>query len=89
MTFMDVQEMKRGGSWTPSPDGEWMLYTITTPDWPEDASQTDVHVVSLSEGVASSRQLTFTDDKNERQPAWGPDGSYFVFSSDRDGRRGW
>ena len=87
MTFMDVQEMRRGGSWTPSPDGEWMLYTITTPDWQEDESQTDVHLVSLSEGVASSRQLTFTDDKNERQPAWGPDGSYFVFSSDRDSDR--
>ena len=87
LTFMDVQEMRRAGSWTPSPDGEWVLYTVATPDWQEDESQTDVHLVSLSEGVASSRQLTFTDDKNERQPAWGPDGSYFVFSSDRDSGR--
>ncbi len=35
MTFLDVQEMRRAGSWAPSPDGQWMLYTISTPDWQE------------------------------------------------------
>jgi len=84
LTFMDVQRINRGGSWAPSPDGALMLYTITTPDWQEDQSQSDIHVVSLSEGVASSRQLTFTGDKNESQPTWAPDGSYFVFASNRD-----
>ena len=84
LTFMDVQRINRGGSWAPSPDGALMLYTITTPDWQEDQSQSDIHVVALSEGVASSRQLTFTGDKNESQPTWAPDGSYFVFASNRD-----
>ena len=85
LTFMDVQEMKRAGSWTPSPDGAWMLYTVTTPDWEEAESQTDIHLVSLSEGLSSSRQLTYTEDKNETSPTWGPDGSFFLFSSNRDG----
>jgi dipeptidyl aminopeptidase/acylaminoacyl peptidase len=84
LTFMDMQRLNRGGSWAPSPDGEWMLYTISTPDWQEDESQTDIHVVSLSEGAGSSRRLTFTDDKNESQPTWAVDGSFFVFASDRD-----
>ena len=84
-TFMDVQELKRAGSWTPSPDGSWMLYTVTTPDWEAADSQTDIHLVSLSEGLPSERQLTYTDDKNETSPAWAPDGSFFVFSSNRDG----
>ena len=35
MTFLDVQEMRRAGSWAISPDTEWMLYTVTTPDWQE------------------------------------------------------
>lgn len=83
MNFMDVQLMRSGGSWTPSPDGSWMLYTVSTPDWQEAESQSDIHVVSLSEGVSSSRQLTFTDDADERQPAWAPSGDFFVFSSDR------
>ena len=72
MTFMDVQEMKRAGSWTPSPDGSWMLYTVTTPNWEEADTQTDIHLVSLSEGVPSDRRLTYTDDKNETSPAWAP-----------------
>ena len=84
-TFMDVQEMKRAGSWTPSPDGAWMLYTVTTPDWEAAESQTDIHLVSLREGVASARQLTYTDDKNETSPMWAPDGSFFLFASNRDG----
>ena len=85
LSFMDVQELKRAGSWTPSPDGALMLYTVTTPDWAEAESQTDIHVVSLVEGVASGRRLTFTDDHNETSPAWARDGSFFVFSSNRDG----
>ena len=85
LSFMDVQELKRAGSWTPSPDGAWMLYTVTTPDWEKAESQTDIHLVSLSEGVASDRRLTYTEDHNETSPAWAPDGSFFVFSSNRDG----
>ena len=84
MNFMDMQLMSRGGSWTPRPDREWMLYTVSTPDWEEAESQTDIWVVSMSEGVPSGRQLTFTDGHDETSPAWGPDGSYFIFRSDRD-----
>ena len=84
MTFMDVQHQRSAGSWTPSPDGAWMLYTVRTPDWAEADGQTDIHVVSMSQGVSSSRQLTFTEEKNETQPTWAPDGSYFLFLSDRD-----
>ncbi|MDE2794875.1 MAG: prolyl oligopeptidase family serine peptidase, partial [Gemmatimonadota bacterium] len=85
LTFMDVQEFRRAGSWTPSPDGTWMLYTVTTPDWEKAESQTDIHLVSLRDGLPSARRLTYTEDKNETSPAWAPDGSFFVFSSNRDG----
>jgi dipeptidyl aminopeptidase/acylaminoacyl peptidase len=88
MNFMDMQLMRRGGAWTPSPDGAWMLYTVTTPDWHEAESQADIHVVSMTEGVASSRRLTFTDAYDEVDPAWAPDGSFFLFRSDRDRRSG-
>lgn len=84
MTWMDSQEFARPGSWTPSPDGKWMLYTITTPNWEDAESYSDIHLVSLQRGASSSRQLTFTEKKNESSPGWAPDGSWFVFSSDRD-----
>ena len=83
-TFMDVQELKRAGSWVPRSDGTLMLYTVTTPDWVGADSQSDIHIVSLADGVSSSRRLTFTDDKNETQPTWAPDGSFFLFLSNRD-----
>ena len=83
-TFMDVQELKRAGSWVPRSDGTLMLYTVTTPDWVGADSQSDIHIVSLADGVSSSRRLTFTDDKNETQPTWAPDGSFFAFLSNRD-----
>ena len=84
LTFLDMQEMSRAGDWTPSPDGQWMLYSVTTPDWQEDESQSDIHVVSLDEGVSSSRQLTFTTEHDESDPAWAPEAGVIVFSSDRD-----
>lgn len=84
MTWMDAQTMARAGSWTPSPDGQWMLYTVTTPNWEDARSYSDVHLVSLRQGVSSSRQLTFTEKKSEGSPAWAPGGGWFVFSSDRD-----
>ena len=58
MTFLDMQQTSSAGSWAPSPDGRWMLYTISTPDWQEDERQSDIHLVSMEDGVTSSRQLT-------------------------------
>ena len=84
MTFLDAQEFARPGSWTPSPDGQWMLYTVSTPDWQEAESQSDIHLVSMATGLSSSRQMTYTDDKNETSPTWSRDGSFFVFASNRD-----
>ena len=33
MTFLDMQQMRNVGAPTPSADGRWMLYTLSTPDW--------------------------------------------------------
>ena len=84
MTFLDMQQFSSPGAWAPSPDGRWMLYTITTPNWQEDDRQSDIHLVSMEDGVSSSRQLTFTGEKNETSPTWSRDGSFFVFASNRD-----
>jgi len=84
ITFMDVQTMRSFGSEAPSPDGRWMLYTISTPDWEKARSQSDIHLVSLQQGVASSRQMTFTKDHSETSPGWSRDGGFFAFLSNRD-----
>ncbi len=84
MTFLDMQQMRQVGSPTPSPDGTWLLYTLSTPDWKEAKRQTDLYLVSTRQGVASTRQLTFTKEKNETSPRWVPDGTAFVFLSNRE-----
>ena len=84
MTFLDVQQMRQVGSPTPSPDGRWMLYTVSLPDWKEGKRQTDIFLVSLQQGVASTRQMTFTKDKNETSPQWAQGGDFFVFQSNRE-----
>ncbi|MCX6543674.1 MAG: S9 family peptidase [Acidobacteria bacterium] len=84
MTFLDMQKMRQVGAVAPSPDGRWMLYTITTPDWKEAKRQSDIYLVSLQQGVSSTRQMTFTKDKNETEPRWARDGSFFVFASNRE-----
>ncbi len=84
MTFLDMQQMKNAGSPVPSPDKQWMLYTISTPDWQAAERQTDIHLVSLVQGVSTTRQMTFTSTKNETSPAWAPDGRSFFFLSNRE-----
>ena len=84
ITFLDRQLQRDIGSPTPSPDGKWLLYTLSTPDWNQARRQTDIYLVSVKEGLPSTRQMTFTKDKNETSPRWSRDGKFFVFLSNRD-----
>jgi dipeptidyl aminopeptidase/acylaminoacyl peptidase len=84
MTFMDVQHLRSAGGFAVSPDGRWLLHTVSFPDWKEARSQTDIFLVNVQQGVQSARQLTFTTERNETQPTWLPDGSAFVFLSNRE-----
>ncbi|MEO8450708.1 MAG: S9 family peptidase [Gemmatimonadota bacterium] len=85
MTFMDAQRIRNAGSFAVSPDGKSVLYTLSVLDWKEAKRFTDIYLVSAERGVSTGRQLTFTKDKNEINPAWSRDGGYFVFASNRDG----
>ena len=85
MTWLDVQNMRQIGTPAPSPDGRWVLYTLSVPDWKEARRQSDIYVVSAQQGVPTTKRLTFTADKSESNPAWSRDGQQFVFLSDRDG----
>src|SRR5262245_29346146 len=79
MTFLDMQQMRNVGAPTPSADGRWMLYTLSTADWQAAERQTDIFMVSMTEGLPSTKQMTFTTTKNESSPAWAPDGRSFFF----------
>src|SRR5215203_2057352 len=84
MTFLDMQLIRQVSSPAPSPDGKWLLYTLSTPDWKQAKRYTDVYLVSTQQGVPSTRQMTFTKEKNETSPLWSRDGKFFVFLSNRE-----
>src|SRR6476660_4822972 len=84
ITFLDRQLQRSVGSPTPSPDGKWLLYVVSTPDWSQAKSQSDIYLVSVKDGLTSTRQMTFTKDKNETSPRWSRDGKFFAFLSNRD-----
>src|SRR5262245_22040982 len=84
LTFLDAQNMRQASGAELSPDGRSMLYTLSVPDWNAARRQSDIYMVSLDRGLPSTRQLTFTKDKNETSPKWSNDGSFIAFVSDRD-----
>ena len=88
MTFLDVQHLRQAASLAVSPDRQLVLYTLSVPDWKEAKRQTDIYVVGTKDGLSSTRQLTFTKEKNEASPAWARDGSFFAFLSNRDAPAG-
>src|SRR5262245_12553368 len=84
MTFLDAQNMRQVAGQDISPDGKSMLYSLSTPDWQGARRQSDIYLVSFDRGIQTTRQLTFTKDKNETSPKWSRDGHGIAFLSDRD-----
>ena len=88
MTFLDAQHMRQANGFDLSPDGRLMLYALSIPDWNQARRYTDLYMVSVDRGLPTTRQLTFTKDKNETSPKWARDGSFIAFLSDRDAPAG-
>ncbi len=83
MTFMDVIEMRSVGAGSISPDGHWVLYTVSIPQWKAGKNFSHIFLVP-TDGSSPPRQMTFTKEKNETQPQWARDSRSFGFLSDRD-----
>ena len=79
MTFLDTRHLRQVGAPTPSPDGRWLLYTLSSAGLEGgEAPDRPLSRVGASRASASTRQMTFTKDKNETSPRWSRDGSFFV-----------
>jgi len=82
ITIADLWSIGRVGSFTLSPDGQSIAYTVITNDMEENSHNTDIYLANTIGGL--TRQLT-THPAYDGQPCWTPDGSMLSFISTRGG----
>lgn len=82
ITLDDLAKIERVGSPAISPDGEWVVYTVSQVDTKEDKNQTHLWMVKWD---GSARvQLTYGKE-GASSPKFSPDGKYISFTSSRPG----
>ncbi|MDB6093513.1 MAG: dipeptidyl aminopeptidase [Verrucomicrobia bacterium] len=83
ITHEDVWLMRRLSTPTPSPDGKWVVYTVTEPAYDAKEQWADLWIKSLTDD-SPPRRLTFSKG-GEGSPDWSPDGTKLAFSAKREG----
>jgi dipeptidyl aminopeptidase/acylaminoacyl peptidase len=78
----DLAKLQRVGAPVVSPDGAWVLYTVSAVDTKEDKTQTHLWMVKWDGSV--HLQLTY-DKEGASSPKFSPDGRYISFVSSRPG----
>jgi dipeptidyl aminopeptidase/acylaminoacyl peptidase len=81
MEFSDLIAMHRVGEPEISPDGQWIAYSVSTPDMDANRSLTNIWAVR----VASGEALQLTSSGHDSSPVWSPDGKTLAFLSARSG----
>jgi Tol biopolymer transport system component len=75
--------MKRVGAPAPSPDGKWVVFSVTEPAYDDKDQVSDLWIAPL-DGSAKPRRLTFTKGA-ESGAAWSPARPRVAFSARREG----
>src|SRR5260370_15254330 len=75
--------MKRVGAPVPSPDGKWVVFSVTDPSYDEKEQTSDLWIVP-ADGGAPPRKLT-ASKAAESDVVWSPDSHRVAFSTKREG----
>ncbi len=95
-TFEDMMALKRVGEPVPSPDGNWVLFSVVDVDLAANQKTPHIWIVPLHanpqvgvphpapEGRVGSEHILISDQDSDR-PRWAPDGKRFAFLSTKEG----
>jgi dipeptidyl aminopeptidase/acylaminoacyl peptidase len=83
ITHESMWLMKRVGAPLPSPDGKWVVFSVTEPAYDEKDQATDLWIAS-TDGKTAPRRLTSTRG-GESGPDWSADSRKIAFSARREG----
>ena len=83
ITLDDLSRIGRVGNPVISPDGQWVLYSVSRMDPKEDKNHSELWMVPWNGGAAV--QLT-SGLLPASHPAFSPDGKYITFLSSREGK---
>src|SRR5271154_6629450 len=82
MTFADMMQMRRLGSTDVSPDGKWLLYSVTDVDLAKNTRTPKLWIQSVAGGGPKKVEGTQPGDGGAR---FSYDGKHLLFLSSRSG----
>ena len=83
LTHETMWLMKRVGAPVISPDGRWVVFSVTEPAYDEKDQVSDLWIVP-TDGSTKPRKITFTKG-SESGMTWSPDSRRIAFSAKREG----
>ncbi len=83
LTHETMWLMKRVGAPSVSPDGKWVVFSVTEPAYDEKEQTSDLWIVP-ADGSMKARKLTFSKG-SESGVAWSDDSRRIAFSAKREG----